>query len=108
MPADMIEQITRLLPGANCSKCGHKRCELFAEALVLKKISLSACSLLDQERFKENLDQIQALLSVEQKPARKEPFYVGIIDNYRAEHILDPLEGEPACRETLVSFAHIL
>jgi len=103
----MIEQISRLLPGANCSKCGFKRCELFAEALVLKKTSLSVCSLLEQERFRENAEQIQALLSDEKLSDSKESTYTGLIDNYRAEYVLDPLEGEPACRETLVSFAHI-
>ena len=103
----MIEQITRLLPGANCNICGFKRCELYAEALVEKSASLSACTLLSQERFKENLDHIHFLLSKEKKPNKETHMYVGLIDNYRAEYILHPLKGEPACRETIVSFAHI-
>lgn len=103
----MIEQITRLLPGANCNKCGFKRCELYAEALVEQKASLPDCTLLSQDSFKKNLDQIRFLLSTRNHSDKEEPFYVGLIDNYRADYILHPLKGEPACRETLVSFSNI-
>lgn len=103
----MIEKIAGLLPGANCGKCGYARCELFAEALLFKKASLQSCSLFQQDRFKENLDRVRTLLLEDGNPARDEPAFQGLIDNYRAEYILHPPDGEPACRETLVPFANI-
>jgi electron transport complex protein RnfB len=62
-----IDTIRALLPGANCGGCGYPGCDGFAKALVEGTGSLSQCSVLDADNFK----QIAGLLGVDTKEGEK-------------------------------------
>lgn len=98
----MFESIIKKLPGFNCGSCNHKSCEDFALALAKGKSKIQDCSVLQQERFKDNLDEIQIILS--EKVKINEGCIAGVIDRYEADIILDPLPGESSCREVLLPF----
>lgn len=38
-----IEDVTNMLPGANCGGCGHAGCASFANAIVLENADPSGC-----------------------------------------------------------------
>ncbi|MFH1642482.1 MAG: RnfABCDGE type electron transport complex subunit B [Nanoarchaeota archaeon] len=39
----LVEQIRKILPGANCGSCGLAGCDAFAEAVVAGKLPVNAC-----------------------------------------------------------------
>lgn len=41
---ERIEQISDILPGANCGGCGYSGCSAYASAIVNENASISACS----------------------------------------------------------------
>jgi uncharacterized protein len=94
-----MNQIERLLPGYNCGECGLKNCREFAATLV-DLDDLKRCPILDQERYKERIEQIAQLLSI---PHNHEDI-IGTMNGIRADFSLAPLEGEKACREDLHPF----
>ena len=94
-----MRQIERLLPGYNCGECGSRSCREFAAALVNAE-SISRCLVLQQEKFKDRVEKIAGLLSVQEKGAE----IVGVIDGLWADFALAPLPGEPSCREDLYPF----
>ena len=57
---ERIDQIVKLLPGANCGGCGHAGCEDFACSLVSGKGKLTDCSATP----KEQKDKIAEILGV--------------------------------------------
>ena len=56
-----LEQVTSMLPGANCGGCGFPGCSGYAEAIVGKEVSdLSACKVCkaeQKEKIKEYLKE---------------------------------------------------
>ena len=44
-----IEEINRLLPGANCGACGYAGCAALAESLVEKGVCVGACPVCENE-----------------------------------------------------------
>lgn len=120
-----MQDILDLLPGYNCGECGAKQCRDFADALLGKKVLLTACPHLDSERFRANITEIEELLNrigynsdTEAALRRKEtdaPLLdsgrasepaglQGLIDGLQADFTLSPLPGEPSCREDLYPF----
>ncbi len=110
--------IAKDLPGHNCGACGFPRCDVFAEAVEAGTSPASDCAVLLQERYAANRARIEEALQAAAsgvKPAggfaRAEASAdtgaagapVGLLDGYQADFILAPLEGEPACREILLS-----
>jgi uncharacterized Fe-S cluster-containing protein len=96
-----MRQIEKLLPGYNCGECGLRSCREFAAALVDVE-SISKCSFLQQERFKDRTDQIAKLLA----SSDKQDEIMGVLDGLQADFALAPLPGEPSCREDLYPFDH--
>ncbi|AEH06163.1 (Fe-S)-binding protein [Methanothermococcus okinawensis] len=105
--SDKLNKIIKLLPGYNCRACGYKRCDIFAEELLNGRTSLDKCPFLFREDFKQNMIELKELLKdVEYKEvkseAEEEEKLVGVIDEYEADFLLDPLPNEHSCRETLM------
>jgi uncharacterized Fe-S cluster-containing protein len=98
----MLAEITSRLPGFNCGSCKHKNCEDFALSLIEGKAQPDDCPVLLQERFDRNRLAVNEILS--KKGVCEEKRIVGVIDQYQADIILDPLPGESSCRETLLPF----
>ncbi|MFZ2955341.1 MAG: RnfABCDGE type electron transport complex subunit B [Candidatus Ozemobacteraceae bacterium] len=48
----LIEQVTALLPGANCGGCGYPGCSGLACAMVQQGVSLSTCPVMKEENRK--------------------------------------------------------
>jgi len=99
----MENEILKLLPGFNCGACGFSNCESFASALAQKEVFVENCSVLMQERFKNNRQSLLLLSEKTQEPEKMETR--GLIDKARADFLLHPLPGEVSCRETLVCFS---
>lgn len=57
---ERIEQITELLPGANCGGCGYAGCSALAEAIVKGEAEPSKCP----GTKKENIDKIADILGI--------------------------------------------
>ncbi len=95
-----MTQIAKLLPGYNCGECGFHSCREFAAALVDVQ-GLSRCPPLQQERFKDRMDQIADLLTLSEKEDEE---IIGVLDGLHADFALAPLPGEPSCREDLHPF----
>lgn len=60
---ERIEQISELLPGANCGGCGFAGCSSLADAIVKGEADVNACPGAKQE----NKEQIAAIMGVELK-----------------------------------------
>ena len=99
------DELYRWLPGFNCGACGYTDCQTFAQALKEGNVSPGNCPVLSQERFARNKNQLELYLAGRLNCPDCIEDYIGLIDHARADFILHPLSGEPACRETLVSFA---
>lgn len=68
VPTDeRVEQITELLPGANCGGCGYSGCAAMAQALVDSKASIAACRACAQK----DVDAICAILGQEATVTRR-------------------------------------
>lgn len=50
-----IEEITALLPGANCGGCGYAGCADYARAIVEDSVSPSNCAVVTEENFRKIL-----------------------------------------------------
>lgn len=101
-----IKEITKLLPGYNCKACGYKRCDLFAEKILVGE-NPENCPLLFKEEFKGNIEKIKELISISKpleikKTCASKTGLVGLLDGYEADFLLDPLPEEHSCRETLI------
>lgn len=94
-----MKEIENLLPGYNCGECGLRSCREFAATLADVE-DLSRCPILQQDRFKGRVEEIANLLAV---LARDEEI-IGVLDGLRASFTLEPLPGEPSCREDLHAF----
>ncbi|MCS3900788.1 (Fe-S)-binding protein [Methanococcus voltae] len=103
-------KINELLPKYNCGACGFKRCDLFAESILCGE-DIRKCPFLLKEDFKLNFDELNNLLTENKiivckstknidKSGNAE--FIGLIDGYNADFLLDPLENEHSCRETLL------
>ena len=102
----MKNEILKLLPGFNCGACGFSSCESFGLALCEQKSQIDYCSVLKQERFEKNKNQLLQLIpKFEQQKKSK---IIGLIDKAKADFCLHPLPGELSCRETLVCFASVI
>ena len=55
-----IEEILKVLPGANCSACGFTSCMELARAIVDGKAKASACLLIKKKQ--KQIDQISSIL----------------------------------------------
>ncbi len=68
---ERIDEITNLLPGANCGGCGFAGCSAFAKAIVDGKASVSGCKVVSEE----NMEKISLVMGVEcTKEERKVAF----------------------------------
>jgi len=101
----MEKNIIDFLPGYNCSSCGFSSCIDFAEALKTNSTHLALCPFLKQERFVTNKTEIARLLSNQPDNGSCEEKIKGVIDHYEADIVLEPLKGEPSCREVLMPMA---
>ncbi|MFA0816491.1 MAG: (Fe-S)-binding protein [Anaerofustis sp.] len=102
-PTIRLEEVTALLPGFNCRECGFRDCADFAVNLTEEKTDATVCAFLTQDRFIEKRTALEELLR--SRPVIKTTSeIVGIIDNYIADFLLDPLPGECSCREILFPF----
>jgi len=99
-----MKNIIKHLPGYNCGACGYKSCDLFANALLRKNASLLDCIFINRERFQKNRLKIQSFLRTN-KLIEDEKEVIGLLDGYRADFILKPIEKENSCREILNSFS---
>ncbi len=57
-----IMDFYRLLPKTNCKQCGVPTCMAFANQLYQEENAVDACPLLKEEKYKENMERIHALL----------------------------------------------
>ncbi|AHW58517.1 hypothetical protein FH5T_00255 [Draconibacterium orientale] len=101
----MEAQIIKYLPGYNCGNCTYRNCDEFAQALVKNETKLSACTVLHQEKFRKNKVELNLLLNSRDEEFCKEHKIKGVIDEYEADMVLDPLDGENSCREVLLHFS---
>jgi Na+-translocating ferredoxin:NAD+ oxidoreductase subunit B len=62
-----IEQVTAMLPGANCGACGYPGCRGFAEATIHGEVQPSACTVMSADAREE----VAALLGVDAGEANK-------------------------------------
>ena len=99
----MLRKIINKLPGFNCGNCGYSRCDEFAEALLSKNKNVSDCPILIREEFKEKRNYIEKILNKSTDLNNKKGKIIGLIDNYEADIVLEPLRGENSCREVLLS-----
>lgn len=91
---ERIEQITDVLPGANCGGCGYAGCAALAEAIVKGKAKMSACNACGDE-VTEKISEImgvpcgdgkkvrfraQVMCSGTHEFAKKKYIYAGIDD----------------------------
>jgi uncharacterized Fe-S cluster-containing protein len=107
----MRRQIYRQLPGFNCGECGYTNCTQFAAALATGEAETTSCPFLLQDRFKENNEQVNEILSgkpwdemEDAEDTGEEAEIIGLIDHLAADFVLSPLRGEPSCREDLHPF----
>ena len=98
------QEILQLLPGFNCGACSYSDCGQFASALVKNDVSADKCTVLQQERFKNNKAALHKLNSNNHFQTQQHEL-IGLIDGVRADFLLHPLKNEPSCRETLACFA---
>jgi len=103
MKSKMIEKLVVNLPGYNCGACGQTDCCSFARSLMEGKTMITKCPVLLQEPFKLRRKKIEELLMIGEVYKNSE--IVGLIDKVEADFILEPLNGEISCRETLACFA---
>lgn len=102
---EILRRVVDLLPGYNCGACNYPKCDIFAEELLKGNTSLENCPVLLREDFSGNLKELRDILRKYKNynnKNNKNIKIVGIIDGYRGDFILDPLPGEPSCRETLL------
>ncbi len=53
-PDKRVQDIEKLLPGANCGACGYPGCNAFAEAIVEGEVkNLSVCKPANEKTYKE-------------------------------------------------------
>jgi hypothetical protein len=97
-----MEETSRHLPGHNCGGCGYQRCDEFAAALWAGRASLTACSPLEQDRYRQGKAWLEEALAGKVKKSQPEAKPVGLVDGYEADFTLLPLSGEPSCREILL------
>ncbi len=102
----MLVKLINALPGFNCGNCNYQNCNEFAFALLNQKEKLSSCSILEQERFKENKVKLQKILSYGTESQCTKTIS-GVIDQYKADIVLEPLKGENSCREVLLPFTNL-
>ena len=57
-----VMEILKLLPMTNCKVCGYAACMAFAAALREGEISLTACTPLEEERYRERRQKLAAYL----------------------------------------------
>ncbi len=57
-----IMEILKLLPLTNCKVCGYATCMAYAAALREGEVSLEACQLLWEEKYREKREKLQAYL----------------------------------------------
>lgn len=100
MGTGKLEEIVNLLPGYNCGICGFQRCEDFAKAVIKQGLDIQRCRFLDTDK----LHELKKL--VEEKPEIEKEI-VGLIDNYTADFVLEPLKNEKSCREILYPFSDV-
>lgn len=99
----MNETILSNLPGLNCGICGCESCEEFADLLVSGKKTIPDCRVIVNKKNALMRQSLESVLkthgTVQNKEKQK---IVGLIDSYKADIVLEPLEGEHSCRETLM------
>lgn len=98
------QNLEKLLPGFNCGACGYSDCHQFAVAITESQIDINNCSVLLQERFKEQKTELQNLTG-DKLPLKSKKKIKGLIDGVMADFSLHPLKNEPSCRETLMCLA---
>jgi len=57
-----VMEILKLLPMTNCQVCGYAACMAFAAALREGEIALTACTPLEEERYREKRQKLEAYL----------------------------------------------
>lgn len=102
----MESKIIKYLPGYNCGNCTFRNCEGFAQALIKNETKLSSCTVLFQEKFRENKAKLAILLESGGEQSCEPVKIRGVIDHYQADILLDPFDGEKSCREVLMPFSN--
>lgn len=100
----LMNSIVKLLPGFNCNDCGYKRCDEFAVSLEKNSAIIDLCPFLEQHQFKSNRETILEILTRSKKNKSIQEKIIGLIDNYEADFILNPLNNDCSCREVLAPF----
>ncbi|WP_238769007.1 (Fe-S)-binding protein [Maribellus maritimus] len=100
-----VKEIEKQLPGFNCGACGFRECHGFASALAKNEVSIDNCTVLKQERLKENRTALQKFVHNNKNTEKIE--IKGLIDGVGADFALHPLDKEPSCRETLICFSSV-
>lgn len=101
-----MEKILIRLPGINCGNCGFARCDEFANALINKTKITSDCPVLLRENYYEAKILIENILKQLSNLSSKKKKIIGLIDNYEADIILEPLSNENSCREVLLPMSN--
>ena len=94
-----IEEVSEILPGANCGGCGKAGCAALAEAIVKGEALPSACAVMDAD----GVEKISAIMGIETQHAvktvahvmcsgtcsvaKKKYFYEGVHDCVAAEKL---------------------
>ncbi|NLI94464.1 MAG: electron transporter RnfB [Erysipelotrichaceae bacterium] len=56
---ERVDQVTKMLPGANCGGCGYPGCANFAEGLVTGEVSkVSLCNVAKKEEHQAIVDYL--------------------------------------------------
>lgn len=102
---ELSQKALNLLPGFNCGACGLKDCYQFSLKLANSEKRVSDCPVFMQDRFLKKKQLLEKLLLETQ--STQSDNLIGLIDHAVADFSLHPYEGEPSCRETLVSFSPV-
>lgn len=76
---NFTNQMTELLPGENCGKCGFKTCKEFANAVLRTETSEKKCPYLDEDTIEQMLECRENLQQIMEDPTppkqRKESYW---------------------------------
>lgn len=81
-----VEDITNLLPGANCGGCGFAGCAAFAEAVVKGEANPSKCSASDEDRV-EKMCAVMGVTMSDRVRMRAQVMCTGTSENAKKKYM---------------------
>lgn len=90
-----VEQISELLPGANCGGCGYAGCSACADAIVKGEAGVNACPGCNQENV-EKIAEIMGVKAVKTDPVVARVKCSGTIDKANYKYFFD---GSKSCKD---------